>query len=154
MGLKKALGSLGKLALNVAGVAGVPGAGVLDKAFNFLETKGMSSETKAELSRLRQENVHELATVQANADAKRISEVNETLRTELKEGNWFQKGWRPLLGYSLAGYVINNFILIPWFPELKPIIMDTQTITMLGAATGLAVWSRGKEKLAKFMNGK
>lgn len=154
MGLKNVLGKFGKLALNVAGVAGVPGVGVLDKAFNLLEGKDMSPETRAELSRLRQENAHELATVQANADAKRISEVNATLRMELKEGNFFQKGWRPLLGYSLAGYVINNFILLPWFPELKPILMDTQTITMLGAATGLAVWSRGKEKLAKFVNNK
>ena len=154
MGLKSVLGKVGKLALNVAGGAGVPGAGVLDNIFNVLGTKGMSPETRAELSRLRQENAQELAIVVANADAKRIAEVNSTLRMELKEGNWFQKSWRPLLGYSLAGYVINNYILLPWFPELKPILMDTQTITMLGAATGLAVWSRGKEKLAKFMNGK
>jgi hypothetical protein len=154
MGAKNLFGKLGKFALNVAGVAGVPGVGVLDKAFNLLEGKGMSPETKAELSRLREANKQELAVVQANADAKRIAEVNATIRMELKEGNWLQKGWRPLLGYSLAGYVINNFILLPWFPEFKPILMDTQTITMLGAATGLAVWSRGKEKLAKYMNGK
>ena len=154
MGLKNVLGKFGKLALNVAGVAGVPGMGALDKAFNLLESKGMSPETRAELSRLRATNKQELASVVANADASRIAEVNATLRTELKEGNWFQKSWRPLLGYSLAGYVINNFILLPWFPELKPILMDTQTITMLGAATGLAVWSRGKEKLAKYLNGK
>jgi hypothetical protein len=86
-------------------------------------------------------------------DAARIADVNKTMQTELQFGNWFQRGWRPMLGYTLAAYVISNFIINPWFPEVPSIILPTEVVMILGAAIGITAWQRGQEKLAKLKNG-
>lgn len=87
------------------------------------------------------------------ADVAREAAVNKTMQTELQFGNWFQRGWRPMLGYSLAAYVISNFIISPWFPTVPAIILPTEVAMMLGAAIGIASWKRGDEKLARIKNG-
>jgi hypothetical protein len=86
-------------------------------------------------------------------DAARIADVNKTIQTELQFGNWFQRGWRPMLGYTLAAYVISNFIINPWFPEVPSIILPTEVVMILGAAIGITAWQRGQEKLARLKNG-
>ena len=86
-------------------------------------------------------------------DEARIASVNKTMQTELQFGNWFQRGWRPMLGYTLAAYVISNFIISPWFPSVPAIILPTEVVMILGAAIGIASWQRGQEKLEKIKNG-
>lgn len=42
---------------------------------------------------------------------------SQNLQTEM-QGNWLQRSWRPLLMLSLVFIVINNYILLPYFPNV------------------------------------
>jgi hypothetical protein len=42
---------------------------------------------------------------------------SKNLQTEM-QGNWLQRSWRPLLMLSLVFIVVNNYILLPYFPNV------------------------------------
>lgn len=83
-----------------------------------------------------------------------IGHINETMRAEAKSEHWAQWLWRPVVGFTFSAVIINNYILMPWFPQLQPIVVPPQLwITML-TVLGVAAGTRGVEKWQKAKNGK
>jgi hypothetical protein len=128
-----------------------PFAGIANALEATFKEQGLLKDPAAELRM--SELLVEFEKEIIKTDEARIVAVNKTIQTELQFGNWFQRGWRPMLGYTLAAYVISNFIINPWFPNVPSIILPTEVVMILGAAIGITAWQRGQEKLARLKNG-
>lgn len=77
--------------------------------------------------------------------------VNATMREEAKSEHPIVYSWRPLVGLTFCGVIINNYILIPYFQVfgLNPIeIPDGIWQTML-VILGVAAGTRGWEKIER-----
>lgn len=101
----------------------------------------------------------------AEWEEKAIAEVNETMRQELTIGTVYQRSWRPLAGYVLAGLVGSYGSLIVSAGFLGVFLKDagaldlmsamlngvgpwTMLIAPLGAVVGVTAWGRSQEKIA------
>lgn len=76
--------------------------------------------------------------------------VNATMREEAKSEHWIQYSWRPTVGFTFIGVIINNFILIPYAAALG---LDIQVIDIpegiwsaMLVVLGVAAGTRGLEK--------
>ena len=88
------------------------------------------------------------ATVQQQA-------VNATMQAEAKSEHWIQYSWRPMVGFTFIGFIINNFVLIPYAAALGlgvqvlsiPEGIWSAMLVILGVAAGtrgLEKWQREK----------
>ena len=82
--------------------------------------------------------------------------VNATMREEAKSEHWIQYSWRPLVGFTFIGVIINNFVLIPYTAALGldihvidiPEGIWSAMLVILGVAAGtrgLAQWQKEKK---------
>lgn len=80
-----------------------------------------------------------------------VQAVNSTMQAEAKSEHWLQWSWRPMFGYTGAGILINNYILLPYFAKLGivPITVPSEVWLMLMAVLGVAAWTRGQEKIGR-----
>lgn len=164
-GLSKVAPLLGSALGPLGGVAGAMVAGVLgvDNEPESI-TKGLENanpETIAELKRIEIENKTELTKLglqvqiaEAEADAKSIESVNETMRVETKSEDQWARRWRPFWGFSSA---IGFFIVcmaLAWAlviegndVVIKNLGSIVTSIAMLfsipGAILGVSAWHRG-----------
>jgi uncharacterized coiled-coil protein SlyX len=112
------------------------------------------------------------ATKQFEAQVENMGQVNETMQAELDKGEKFQKYWRPANGYlfgitlfinygltSLANILLKAFsdpIILKnsevIFREVHPASIPEMVFSFWAGVVGVAVHSRGKEKLAKLGN--
>ena len=88
---------------------------------------------------------------------KQVEAVNETMQAELQHGTSFQKGWRPLNGYLFGITLFVNYAIVPlaniWTVKLViPANIPELVFSFWAGVVGVAVHSRGKEKLAKLGN--
>ena len=137
------------------------GGSLLDGVKGIIGQFKLSPEKKAELEALFETQKFELAKIEAEYEAKlldhesRIVEtVNATMREEAKSEHWLQWAWRPIVGLTFSGVIINNFILLPYFVNkgLLPVsIPDGIWSTML-VVLGVAAGTRGWEKVTKAKN--
>ncbi len=56
--------------------------------------------------------------------------------------HWFQKGWRPFIGYAFGGYIVSMFVL-PLFGK-APVPMTPDLVLAVGGVLGVTAWFRGK----------
>ena len=71
------------------------------------------------------------------------------LNTEMT-GNWLQRSWRPLLMLMIMVIVMNNYILLPYFPEtVEPLELDDNLWEILKLGLGGYVVGRSIEKAVK-----
>lgn len=71
------------------------------------------------------------------------------LNTEMT-GNWLQRSWRPLLMLMIMVIIMNNYILLPYFPEtVKPLELDDNLWDILKLGLGGYVVGRSVEKAVK-----
>jgi hypothetical protein len=86
--------------------------------------------------------------------SKRIEAVNATMQAEAKSEHWAQWSWRPTVGFTFSGVIINNYILLPYFSKLGlvPIVIPGELWTTILVVLGAASAGRSWEKVSK--NGK
>lgn len=84
-----------------------------------------------------------------------VSTINATMQAEAKSEHWMQWAWRPTFGFTAAGVLVNNYILLPYFKTLGivPIDVPSEVWVMVMAVLGIAAWTRGQEKVAEAKNG-
>jgi Holin of 3TMs, for gene-transfer release len=82
--------------------------------------------------------------------------------------SWFNTRWRPAMGWTYIAICIFDFMLGPVlnymffkttgqsFEQWKPLTMSDGGLfhMSMGAIVGITAYSRGKEKLAEFMQSK
>lgn len=93
----------------------------------------------------------ELTTKLAEADAKAIESVNATMRAEASSDKWAQWAWRPTVGFTFSGVLVNNYILLPYFKAygLQPVSVPAEVWTAILVVLGAAAATRGWEKVSK-----
>ena len=77
-----------------------------------------------------------------------LEQVNTTIRAEVTNAAveaWYQKGWRPYIGFSL-GFYINSLWILPMF-KVQPVILSPDLVIVIGAILGVASWQRSMNKL-------
>jgi len=84
------------------------------------------------------EYANELASIQA---------VNTTMQAEAKSEHWAQWLWRPVIGFTFAAVLINNYILMPYFQKLLvPIVVPDNVWTAMLVILGASAAGRSFEK--------
>lgn len=81
--------------------------------------------------------------------------VNATMREESRSEHWVQYTWRPFVGFTFIGIILNNYVLIPYAAafglaiqiiDIPAGIWDSMLV-ILGAAAatrGLEKWQKSK----------
>ena len=77
-----------------------------------------------------------------------LASVNATMQAEAKSEHWMQWAWRPCFGFTGAGILVNNYILLPYFAKLGvvPIAIPSETWLMIAAVLGVSAYVRGRDK--------
>lgn len=81
-----------------------------------------------------------------------IIAVNATMQAESKSEHWAQWLWRPTIGFTFAGVLINNYILVAYFASYGVVSIPvpgevwTAMLVILGAAAAGRSWEKAKEK--------
>ena len=83
------------------------------------------------------------ATIQQQA-------VNQTMQAEARSEHWIQYSWRPLVGLTFIGVIINNYILIPYAAALglgvKVLDIPEGIWSAMLVILGVAAGTRGLQK--------
>lgn len=92
-----------------------------------------------------------LAQAELTLQTQMQAAVNASMQAESKSEHWMQWAWRPTFGFTGAGLLINNYILLPYFQKIgiQSIDIPTEVWLMLMAVLGVAAWTRGQEKINK-----
>lgn len=82
-----------------------------------------------------------------------IESINATMREESKSEYFIQYAWRPLVGLTFVGVIINNYILIPYAQAFG---LNIQVLSIpdgiwqsMLVILGVAAGTRGYEKIVK-----
>src|SRR3990172_1748754 len=95
----------------------------------------------------------ELAQREEEYFARSLEAVNATMQAEAKSEHWMQWSWRPLVGYTFAAVIVNNYILMPYFPGLQPIVIPSEVWNAMLMVLGVAAATRGWQKIEQARNG-
>ena len=138
---------IGKTALT-GGAFVAEGMGI--DAFEGLKGLGVFKDPEAEARA--QAMLIEFEKDMAQVEVQYVQAVNETMREEAKSEHWAQWLWRPVVGFTFSGVIINNYVILPYFPSAVPIAIPSELwyaiLVILGAAAGL----RGAEKWQRVKN--
>src|SRR3990167_2847789 len=93
----------------------------------------------------------ELAQREEEFFARQQEAVNATMQAEAKSEHWAQWLWRPMIGFTFAGVIINNYIMLPYFVSLglKPLDIPEGIWSAMLVVLGVAAGTRGLEKWQK-----
>lgn len=148
MGAKKFLGSLAKGVLKGVPIIG----GLVDSVIDMLGD-GLDPAAKAALLQAKEANRYKLEELELAHQTAQIDAVNATMRAEAKSEHWMQWTWRPLIGYTFAATVINNYVLMPWFPSIPAITIPDPIwyamLSILGVSAGFRGWQKVKDIMQK-----
>ncbi|RUR34489.1 3TM-type holin [Vreelandella nanhaiensis] len=92
--------------------------------------------------------------VQAQEETKRLSEVNQTIRSELAAEGWWRAGWRPFNGWmlsaSLAAVNFGLLAVVVLDPTQLPVVVDVLiwSVVAQGAVQGINIKKRSDDKQA------
>lgn len=81
-----------------------------------------------------------------------INAVNATMQAEAKSEHWAQWLWRPVIGFTFAAVILNNYILMP-YTKLQPIVIPAEVWTAMLVILGASAATRGWEKVTKASKG-
>jgi hypothetical protein len=80
-----------------------------------------------------------------------IASVNATMQAEAKSEHWMQWAWRPTIGFTFAGVLINNYIFLPYFAKFGAVALGvpaevwTAMLVVLGAAAAGRSWEKASK---------
>lgn len=77
-----------------------------------------------------------------------VEAVNTTMQAEAHSEHWMQWSWRPVVGFTFCGLVINNYMLYPYmaqFGVIQIMIPETMWAAFL-AILGVAAYVRGRDR--------
>lgn len=77
-----------------------------------------------------------------------INAVNATMQAEAKSEHWAQWLWRPVIGFTFATVILNNYVLMP-YTKLQPILIPAEVWTAMLVILGASAATRGWEKVTK-----
>lgn len=90
---------------------------------------------------------------QYKAETEAVKAVNATMQAEATSEHWIQYSWRPLVGFTFIGVIVNNYILAPYAAALglavKVLDIPSELWLAMLAILGVAAYTRGVEKTAK-----
>ena len=113
---------------------------LLDKYLPASMSEKEKAEFRLEMTRLLQEE---------------LKAVNQTMQAEAKSEHWIQYSWRPIIGLTFAGTIINNYILLPYFATvgLKPVVIPDGIWSAMLVVLGVAAGTRGWQKIEQARKG-
>ena len=91
-------GAVGSLVASALGVDDTPDA--VQKALQS------DPEAASKLQRLQTEHQQEIRSRVLEAETSRLTQINKTMRAELKHDGWFKSGWRPAIGPANTTFLI------------------------------------------------
>lgn len=148
MGLGSKLKTIGKIALGVGLTAGarVDPTGTVANLVQNLRTAGVIKDAAAEAKATEILLAHEHRMLAL--EVKQLEVINKTYQAEAQFGDKVQRWARPACIWTIVLYVVNNFVLMPWFAPhgLQPIMLPPEVVMVLGAIAGITTWQRGREK--------
>ena len=115
--------------------------------------KGLGVVKNPEEEKAYQLKLVELAQREEEYFARSLEAVNATMQAEAKSEHWMQWSWRPLVGYTFAAVIVNNYILMPYFPGLQPIVIPSEVWNAMLMVLGVAAATRGWQKIEQARNG-
>jgi hypothetical protein len=141
--------------------------GILAKIFGGDVVGGISSiigqfklspEKQAEMQKAVMDNAqeierwaHETEVKVMDNEIRALETVNQTIREEAKSEHWMQWAWRPMIGFTLSGILINNFILLPYCRKfgLLPIEIPSGVWEVMLVVLGISAGTRGYQKIVE-----
>ena len=75
-----------------------------------------------------------------------LGTVNTTIQTEAKSEHWMQWAWRPCFGFMTCATIANNYIVMPYFSNIKPITIPENVWMVMLTVLGVAAATRGGDK--------
>lgn len=127
--------------------------GLASGVMNVLEDTGIvkTPEDKQKA----QEALYNYELQMRDKDNDVIKAVNGTMQTEAKSEHWLQWSWRPLVGITFSGVIINNYILLPYFAKagLQAITIPSEMWNAMLVILGVAAGTRGWEKIVSAQQG-
>lgn len=146
----------GFVATLVRSAASVATSGMSDKVLDIVQGAGLSQQAKDEIAKAKADRAGELqeleektAAAQVDASARAIEAVNATMQAESKSEHWAQWLWRPILGFTFAAIILNNYVLLPYFVNrgIKPMDIPQFVFVSLMLVCGVSAGTRGLEKI-------
>jgi hypothetical protein len=123
--------------------------GLVGGVVDVLKSTGVINDPEMEL-KAKQALMDFETKVDENA-SKALETINSTMREEAKSEHWMQWAWRPTVGFTFSGVIVNNFILLPYLKKfgLVPIDIPGDIWTTMLVVLGVAAGTRGWEKATK-----
>ena len=87
----------------------------------------------------------------AAADAQMVAAVNATMQEEAKSEHWMVWAWRPTVGFTFCGVILNNYVLLSYLTPygLKPVDIPGEIWSAMLVVLGAAAATRGWEKVSR-----
>jgi hypothetical protein len=131
-------------------LAKIFGGSVLEGISSLIDKFHLDPAKKAEMQSALVANQHEVEKWAHETELKAmendirvVETVNATMREEAKSEHFLQFSWRPIVGYTFCAVIINNFILLPYFPKLHPIEIPAGVWESMLVVLGVASRTRG-----------
>lgn len=130
------------------GITDILGGSLLGGIKGIIGEFKLSPDKKAELQAAVDANAELLAQKQLEYDARMVEAVNATMQAEAKSEHWAQWLWRPVVGFTFAAVILNNYALLPYFARvgLQPIAIPSDVWQAIMVVLGAAAAGRSVEK--------
>lgn len=125
---------------------------IIEPAKDLVDEFVHSGEEKAEAHLKLQELEYK-----AKAQVLKSEEIEMQARTQIQKlqlqiileeakGSWYQKAWRPALIGTYMGILINNYIVLPYYPSIEVLTIPDWLWYVFAGLVGIYVPSRTIEK--------
>jgi len=123
--------------------------GLVGSVLDVLKSTGIVKDPEAEFKATQALMVFQLQLQEQ--ESKQLESVNATMREEAKSEHWAQWLWRPVVGFTFSGILINNYILLPYFAKygILSLPIPGEVWSAMLVILGVAAGTRGLEKWQK-----
>jgi hypothetical protein len=140
-------------------VGGLMNSVLQSNGYSESQVLDMTEEKKAEIIQKNPEllvdlkaKANELEATLAAARNENAGQVNQQMAAELSQGKWYQKAWRPFIGFMFPLTVIGVYVGLPVANAMLPgiyITAEVPEVLWIGwlACLGVATHGRNQQKL-------
>lgn len=120
---------------------------VVGKVVDKYLPSSMSEKEKAEL----QLELEKLLIEESKVLQVQMETINQTMREEVKSNHFITYAWRPIIGFTFAAVIINNYILVGYLAKYGvqsiniPGEVYNAILVILGAASAFRGWKQVEE---------